>query len=84
MTGVGTDAVYEILEALVRLALLVTDIVLAPEVAAVYVNVAVVTDDVRVAEVGAKVPPLPPSDGVTTTDPNCTGLSVPTVKLVDA
>ena len=69
---------------LVRLASLVVDIVLAPALDAVYVNVAALELFVSETVVGEKVPPPPLLDGVITTVP----LSVPvpsvTVKLEDA
>lgn len=63
--------------------LLVTLIVLAPDDAAVYVNVVVGEPLLIFTVVGVKVPPLPLSLGVTVTVPVIVP-SAPTVKFVDA
>jgi hypothetical protein len=63
--------------------LLVAEIVRAPVVDGVYVKVAVGVPALILTVVGLKVPPAPPSDGVTTTVPVIAPLA-PTKKFVEA
>jgi len=76
-------AVYVIELGLDNPPLLVTLIVFAPDVAGVYVNVAVVEPLLIFTVVGVNVPPPPLSLGVTVTVPVIVP-SAPTVKFVDA
>jgi hypothetical protein len=71
------------LDGFVKPPLFVIEIVSVPRADGVYVNVPVRVPLLRVSVVGLKVPPAPPSDGVTTTDDDSIPF-VDTVKLLEA